>query len=171
MVNSTLKRRFSGVFMSTERVRNYLKNYNLEARVQEFECSSATVELAAAALKCEEARIAKTISFSLKEGQAILIVTAGDTRIDNKKYKKEFGLKAKMLNPTEVKEFTGYEVGGVCPFDIREDVLIYLDKSMQRFDSIFPAAGTDRSAVELTCDELFTVSKSKKWIDVCSFRG
>jgi len=157
--------------MSTKRVYNYLKNYNLENRVKEFECSSATVELAAAALKCEEARIAKTLSFSLNESQAILIVAAGDTRIDNKKYKKEFGLKAKMLNPVEVKKFTGYEVGGVCPFDISEDVSIYLDVSMQRFDTIFPAAGTANSAVELTCDELFVTSKSKKWVDVCSFRS
>ena len=155
--------------MSVEKVREYFKQYNRENDVTEHELSSATVELAAEAVGVIPARIAKTLSFKNKEGDsAILIVTAGDAKIDNKKFKGEFGYKAKMLTPEEVIEYIGHGIGGVCPFAIRdENVKVYLDVSMKRFDTIFPAAGSSNSSIELSCDELEKFSHAEKWIDVC----
>ena len=155
--------------MSVEKVREYFKQYNRENDVVEHEESSATVELAAQAVGVIPARIAKTLSFKNKEGDnAILIVTAGDAKIDNKKFKAEFGHKAKMLTPEEVMEYIGHGIGGVCPFAIRNNqVKVYLDVSMKRFNTVFPAAGSSNSSIELTCDELEKYSHADKWIDVC----
>lgn len=155
--------------MSVEEVREYLKKYNKDDDVIEHEVSSATVELAAQAVGVIPARIAKTLSFKNKaEDNAILIVTAGDAKIDNKKFKAEFGHKAKMLTPEEVLEYIGHGIGGVCPFALKNDnVGVYLDISMKRFDTIFPAAGSSNSSIELTCDELEKFSNADKWIDVC----
>ena len=155
--------------MSVEKVREFFKQYNKENDIKEHELSSATVELAAQAVGVIPARIAKTLSFKNKEGDnAILIVTAGDAKIDNKKFKVEFGYKAKMLTPEEVLEYIGHEIGGVCPFAIKNNqVKVYLDVSMKRFDTIFPAAGSSNSSIELTCDELERFSHADKWIDVC----
>lgn len=155
--------------MSVEAVREYFKQYDKEKNVMEHEISSATVELAAEAVGVIPARIAKTLSFKNKEGDnAILIVTAGDAKIDNKKFKAEFGHKAKMLTPEEVVEYIGHGIGGVCPFAIKNDeVKVYLDISMKRFNTIFPAAGSSNSSIELTCDELERFSHADKWIDVC----
>lgn len=155
--------------MSVEKVREFFKQYNKEDDIMEHESSSATVELAAEAVGVIPARIAKTLSFKNKEGDnAILIVTAGDAKIDNKKFKVEFGHKAKMLTPDEVLEYIGHAIGGVCPFAIKNDqVKVYLDVSMKRFDTIFPAAGSSNSSIELTCDELERFSHADKWIDVC----
>ena len=155
--------------MSVETVREYFKQYDKEKNVMEHEISSATVELAAEAVGVIPARIAKTLSFKNKEGDnAILIVTAGDAKIDNKKFKAEFGHKAKMLTPEEVVEYIGHGIGGVCPFAIKNDeVKVYLDISMKRFNTIFPAAGSSNSSIELTCDELERFSHADKWIDVC----
>lgn len=155
--------------MSVELVKEYFKQYNKENDVVEHDVSSATVELAAEAVGVIPARIAKTLSFKNKEGDsAILIVTAGDAKIDNKKFKSEFGHKAKMLTPEEVIEYIGHGIGGVCPFALKnDDVLVYLDVSMKRFSTIFPAAGSSNSSIELTCDELEKFSKATKWIDVC----
>ncbi|UPA30027.1 YbaK/EbsC family protein [Terrisporobacter glycolicus] len=155
--------------MSVEKVKEFFKEYNKDNDIMEHELSSATVELAAQAVGVIPARIAKTLSFKNKEGDnAILIVTAGDAKIDNKKFKMEFGYKAKMLTPEEVLEYIGHGIGGVCPFAIKNDqVKVYLDVSMKRFDTIFPAAGSSNSSIELTCDELERFSHSQKWIDVC----
>ena len=155
--------------MSVEKVRELFKQYNKENYIMEHELSSATVELAAEAVGVIPARIAKTLSFKNKEGDnAILIVTAGDAKIDNKKFKSEFGHKAKMLTPEEVLEFIGHGIGGVCPFAIRNnEVKVYLDVSMKRFNTIFPAAGSSNSSIELTCDEIERFSNADKWIDVC----
>ncbi|MCC3863967.1 MAG: YbaK/EbsC family protein [Terrisporobacter othiniensis] len=155
--------------MSVEKVKEFFKEYNKDNDIMEHELSSATVELAAQAVGVIPARIAKTLSFKNKEGDnAILIVTAGDAKIDNKKFKSEFGHKAKMLTPGEVLEYIGHGIGGVCPFAIKNDqVKVYLDVSMKRFDTIFPAAGSSNSSIELTCDELERFSHSQKWIDVC----
>ncbi|SFE44663.1 YbaK/EbsC family protein [Peptostreptococcus sp. D1] len=156
--------------MSIANVRAYFKQYNKENDVIEFETSSATVELAARAVGTEEARIAKTLSFMTPEGP-ILIVTAGDTKIDNKSYKAQFSCKAKMLTMEEVEKLVGHKVGGVCPFAIKDGVDVYLDNSMKRFDSVFPAAGSSNSAIELNCEELEKFSQSfKGWIDVCVVR-
>ena len=152
--------------MSVERVRAYLKQYGMEDRLRDFPVSSATVELAARALEVEAARIAKSISFHLGEGCAV-IVTAGDAKIDNARFKAEFGVKARMLAPEEVEALTGYPVGGVCPFDNPPCARIYCDVSLRRFGEIFPAGGSANSCVRLTCDELFRVSHSIKWVDVC----
>lgn len=153
--------------MSIEKVRAFFKRHGMEERVTEFSVSSATVELAAEAAGVIPARICKTLSFKTPEG-CILIETAGDARIDNGKFKRKFGLKAKMLTPEEVLEYTGYPVGGVCAFDIRrKDVRIYSDVSLRRFETVFPACGTANSAVELTCGELFRLSESLEWVDVC----
>lgn len=152
--------------MAIEIVREYFKQFGLEKRIQEFEVSSATVELAAKALNVESARIAKTLSFKKGES-AILIVAAGDVKIDNQKFKQEFGMKAKMLTPEEVVEYIGHAIGGVCPFQVPDQVEVYLDDSMKRFQTMFPAAGSSNSAIELTLDELFMYSKAMKWIDVC----
>ena len=155
--------------MSVEKVREFFKQYNKENHIVEHELSSATVELAAKAVGVIPARIAKTLSFKNKEGDnAILIVTAGDAKIDNKKFKMEFGYKAKMLTSEEVLEFIGHGIGGVCPFAIRNnEVKVYLDVSLNRFSTIFPAAGSSNSSIELTCDETERFSNAEKWIDVC----
>lgn len=152
--------------MSIETVKTYLAQFGLEDRVQEFETSSATVELAAQAVGCEPARIAKTLSF-LVDDAAILIVAAGDARIDNPKYKARFGTKAKMLTPNQAVELVGHAVGGVCPFAVHEGVKVYLDVSLKRFETVFPACGSANSAIELTCDELERCSQCEEWIDVC----
>jgi len=152
--------------MAIDKVREYFRNYGIEERVQEFEVSSATVELAAAALQCEPQRIAKTLSF-LVEDHAILVVAAGDAKIDNHKYKGQFGKKAKMLTPEEVETLVGHAVGGVCPFAVKEGVDVYLDESMKRFQTVFPACGSASSAIELTIPELEKYSGYKSWVDVC----
>ena len=152
--------------MAIEKVKEYFNQYGMEHRVQEFEVSSATVELAAKALSCEPCRIAKTLSFMV-DGQPILIVTAGDAKIDNPKYKLQFGAKAKMLTPNEAEELVGHAVGGVCPFAVKENVVIYLDESLKRFQTVFPACGSSNSAIELTIAELEQYSQFATWIDVC----
>jgi prolyl-tRNA editing enzyme YbaK/EbsC (Cys-tRNA(Pro) deacylase) len=153
--------------MAIDRVREYMKQFGKADSIIEFPVSSATVELAAKAAGVIPARICKTLSFRSPEG-CILVETAGDTKIDNSKFKKFFGFKASMLAPEEVLDYTGHEVGGVCAFAImRNDVTVYADVSMKRFDTIFPACGSSNSAIELTCDELFTISKAVEWIDVC----
>lgn len=152
--------------MSVETVKEYLKQFGVEDKVMEFEVSSATVELAAQALNVEPARIAKTLSFKNQEG-CILVVTAGDGKIDNQKFKQTFSTKAKMLSAEEVVNLVGHPVGGVCPFDIKEGVPVYLDISMKRFETVFPACGSGKSAIELTCDELYKYSRAKDWVDVC----
>jgi len=152
--------------MAIEKVRAYFKEYGLEDRIKEFDVSSATVELAAKALNCEEQRIAKTLSFMTGD-RCILIVTAGDAKIDNTKYKAKFATKAKMLTPDEVKRHVGHDVGGVCPFGINKDVCVYLDKSLKRFDTVFPACGSSNSAIELTISQLEQYSRFKEWVDVC----
>lgn len=152
--------------MSIERARAYLRNFGIEDRVQELSESSATVALAAEALGCAPQRIAKTLSF-LINGQAILIVTAGDVKIDNSKYKKYYGAKAKMLSADEVTKLIGHAVGGVCPFGVNEGVRIYLDESLKRFETVFPACGSSNSAIELTIPELEKYSGYECWVDVC----
>lgn len=152
--------------MSIERAREYFAKFNMQEKILEFPVSSATVELAAAALNCEPARIAKTLSFLVGE-EAILIVMAGDAKIDNAAYKAEFGKKAKMLTPEEVKEKVGHEIGGVCPFGINDGVKVYLDVSMKRFETVFPACGSGNSAIELTIPQLEKYSGYLKWVDVC----
>ena len=138
----------------------------MEDRIREFEVSSATVELAAAALGCEPCRIAKTLSFMTEEGP-VLIVAAGDAKIDNPKYKAQFHTKAKMLTPEEAVDLIGHAVGGVCPFAVNEGVKVYLDSSLKRFETVFPACGSSSSAMELTLPELEKYSNSTGWIDVC----
>ena len=152
--------------MSIEKAKEYLKQFNKDKDVIELQDSTATVELAAKALGVIPARIAKTLSFKTDEG-CVLIVTAGDTKIDNKKYKNYFGTKAKMLTPDEVVEYIGHAIGGVCPFGVKENVRIYCDVSLQRFATVFPACGSANSAIELTCDELFNIAKAQEWVDIC----
>ena len=152
--------------MSIEKVREFFKKFNMENKILEFEVSSATVDLAAKALNVEPARIAKTLSFKQGEG-CVLIVCAGDVRVDNKKYKAYFHKKAKMLSPDEVIEFTGHAIGGVCPFGISNNIKVYLDESLKRFTTVFPACGSSNSAIELTPEELFKYSSGLEWIDVC----
>ncbi len=152
--------------MSLEKAKDYLKQFGKDKNILEFAQSTATVELAAQALGVIPARIAKTLSFKTENG-CILVVTAGDTRIDNKKYKTFFGTKAKMLTPEEVIEHIGHAIGGVCPFGVKEKIDIFCDVSMQRFDTVFPACGSPNSAIELTCDELFNISQAKEWVDIC----
>ncbi len=152
--------------MSIERVKSFFQTYGMEGRIQEFDVSSATVELAAAALHCEPQRIAKTLSF-LVDGHAVLVVAAGDTKIDNPKYKAQFGTKAKMLTKDETEAMVGHAVGGVCPFGIEEGVAVYLDVSLKRFDTVYPACGSSNSAIELTVSELEEYSGYKEWVDVC----
>ena len=156
--------------MSIEKVKAYFKDYGLEGRIQEFDVSSATVELAAGALHCEPQRIAKTLSFMM-DGHAVLIVTAGDAKIDNPKYKAQFGTKAKMLTPDEAETLIGHAVGGVCPFGINEGVTVYLDNSLKRFETVFPACGSSNSAIELSIEELEKYSGYVAWIDVCKGWG
>ena len=152
--------------MSIEKVKDYFKQYGVENRVQELDVSSATVELAAEALHCEPCRIAKTLSFLVHE-TPVLIVAAGDAKIDNPKYKAQFGVKAKMLGHDEVPERIGHAVGGVCPFAVNDGVETYLDVSLKRFETVFPACGSSNSAIELTIPELEQYSASRGWIDVC----
>ena len=156
--------------MSIEIVRNYFKELGLEDKIMEFDVSSATVELAAQAVGVEGARICKTLSFKDGEDGCILIQTAGDARIDNRKFKDTFHQKAKMLSPDEVETLIGHAVGGVCPFAVNDGVRVYLDESMKRFDTVFPACGSSNSAIELTVDELWKYSDAEAWIDVCKMR-
>lgn len=153
--------------MSIERARAHLKKYNLDGRIRELELSSATVELAAKALNVEGARIAKTLSY-LVDGQAILVVAAGDVRVDNRKFKDAFHTKAKMLTPEQAAELVGHAVGGVCPFGVNPDVKVYLDESLRRFETVFPAAGSSNSAIELTIPELETASNYTAWVDLAA---
>lgn len=152
--------------MAIEKVKEYFRKYGMEEKIQEFEVSSATVELAAAALGCKPERIAKTLAFLVKE-QAVLVVAAGDAKIDNPKYKAQFGAKAKMLSPAELETLVGHAVGGVCPFGINEGVKVYLDQSLKRFETVFPACGSANSAIELTIPELEEHSGYLEWVDVC----
>ena len=152
--------------MAIEKVKEYFNQFGMAGRVQEFTVSSATVELAAQALNCEPCRIAKTLSFMM-DGHAVLIVTAGDAKIDNPKYKAQFGTKAKMLTPDEAETLIGHAVGGVCPFGINEGVTVYLDNSLKRFETVFPACGSGNSAIELTIPELEECSGHAGWVDVC----
>lgn len=152
--------------MAIEKVREYFRTRGIEDRIQEFDISSATVELAAKALNCEERRIAKTLSFHVGE-RVVLVVAAGDTKIDNQKYKARFGTKAKMLSFEEVEPLTGHAVGGVCPFAVNDGVEIYLDESLKRFETVFPACGSASSAIEMTMPELEEYSGYTGWIDVC----
>ncbi len=151
--------------MSVERVRSYLSPFGLESRVLAFAASSATVEEAAAAVGCPPAQIAKTMAFLL-DGQPILVVLAGDTKIDNGKYKSRFHQKAVMAPLAQVETLVGYAAGGVCPFDLREGVPVYLDEALRRFDFVYPAGGDDHSAVKLTPAELESVAKAMAWVDV-----
>ena len=153
--------------MAIEKVREYFKQWNKDGDIIEFDTSSATVALAAQALGTQEGQIAKTISLHLNDG-CVLVVAAGNAKIDNKKFRSCFGCKAKMLSPDEALAFTGHAVGGICPFAIeRDDVKIVLDESLRQFDAIYPACGSSNSAIELTCEELFRYSGSLDWIDVC----
>lgn len=152
--------------MAIEKVKEYFKTKGMEDRIREFEVSSATVALAAEALGCEENRIAKTLSFHVQE-KVVLIVAAGDARIDNSKYKAFFGTKAKMLAFDEAEELIGHAVGGVCPFAVNPGVEVYLDESLKRFETVFPACGSSNSAIELTIKELEDYSGFISWIDVC----
>ena len=152
--------------MSIEKVREYFKKFQIENRIQEFPVSSATVELAAKALGCEAARIAKSLSF-IVDDRPILVITAGDTRVDNAKFRDFFKSKAKMIKPDEVKQYIGHDIGGVCPFGVNKNVDIFLDISMRRFKTVFPACGSSNSAIELTIDELEKYSSFSQWIDVC----
>jgi len=152
--------------MSIEKVRAYFSKLGVAEKIREFEASSATVELAAAALGCEGARIAKSLSFMLFDSP-ILVIAAGDAKIDNSKYKHTFGQKAKMLSFDEVEPLIGHAVGGVCPFAINDGVKVYLDESLKRFETVFPAAGSASSAIELTIPELEEYSHPTAWVDVC----
>ena len=153
--------------MSVERVREYFEGVGMGGRVVEFDASSATVELAAAAVGCEPARIAKTLSFMV-EGTPVLVVAAGDARIANPKFKAQFHTKAKMLSAAQAEELVGHAVGGVCPFAVNEGVEVYLDESLRRFETVFPAAGSSNSAIELTCEELERYAAAPAtWVDVC----
>lgn len=152
--------------MSIEKVKAYFAQFGMEGRVLEFPVSSATVELAAQALRCEPCRIAKTLSFAVGD-TPVLIVAAGDARIDNHKYKARFGTKAKMLTPEQAAQRIGHAVGGVCPFAVQPGVEVYLDVSLKRFDTVFPACGSSNSAIELTIPELEQYSGYKDWVDVC----
>lgn len=152
--------------MSINKVREYFKQFGIEDKIQELELSSATVELAAKALNCEGQRIAKSLSFKVDD-TPILVISAGDAKIDNAKYKSYFKSKAKMLSPDEVKDFIGHEIGGVCPFAINKGVKVYLDESLKRFNTVFPACGSSNSAIELTISELEKYSNFIEWVDVC----
>ena len=152
--------------MSIEKVRSYFQTLGIADRIREFDVSSATVDLAAQAVGVEGKRIAKTLSFLLGDA-CILIVAAGDARVDNKKYKERFGAKAKMLAHDDVPEYIGHAVGGVCPFAVKQGVKVYLDESLKRFTTVFPAAGSANSAIELTIPELEEYSHFDGWVDVC----
>lgn len=152
--------------MSIEKAREHLRRHGMEDKVIEFNVSSATVELAAAALGVEGARIAKTLSFKKGDG-CVLVVAAGDAKVDNRKFKDAFGCKAKMLSPDEVLSLVGHPVGGVCPFGINPGVPVYLDESLRRFEIVYPACGSANSAIELTIPELEQYSGYVSWVDVC----
>ena len=152
--------------MSIQKVREYLAAYGAADRIREFDVSSATVELAAKALGCAESRIAKTLSFMLGD-RVVLVVVAGDVKVDNRKYKDFFGGKAKMLAREDAERLTGHAVGGVCPFAVNDGVEVWLDESLKRFGTVFPACGSASSAIELTLDELEKFSRAKGWTDVC----
>lgn len=153
--------------MSIQKVREYFRGFGIEDRIQEFDVSSATVELAAVAVGVEGARIAKSLSFKVDE-HPIIVVVAGDAKVDNSRYKAQFHTKAKMLTFEEAHTLVGHDVGGVCPFALPEDVKVYLDASLRRFETVFPAAGSDNSAVEMTCEELERYSSNfTAWVDVC----
>lgn len=152
--------------MAIDKVREYFRQFGREKDILEFDTSSATVELAANVLGVTPSKIAKTLSFKSEEG-ALLVVAAGDARIDNSKFKSEFNMKAKMLTPEEVLEYTGHAVGGVCPFALDGSPQVYTDISMKRFSTVFPACGSSNSAIELTCEELEKYSGSNRWVDVC----
>ena len=176
--------------MSLESARTHLKKYNRDKDIRLFDVSSATVQLAALALGVEEARIAKTISLRVppqssavasndtdtesragsEPGSAMLIVAAGDVKIDNTKFKQSFGFKARMLTPDEVSELVGHEIGGVCPFGVKPGVTVYLDESLKRFETFYPACGSGNSAIELSCAELETLAESEQWVDVCKVK-
>lgn len=152
--------------MSIEKVRGYFSELGIADRIQEFDVSSATVELAAKALGCDPDRIAKTLSFKVGE-DCVLIVAAGACKVDNGKFKAQFHTKAKMLTPDEVQEMVGHAVGGVCPFAVNDGVKVYLDVSLKKYQTVFPACGSSNSAIELTIEELDKYSKCLGWIDVC----
>jgi prolyl-tRNA editing enzyme YbaK/EbsC (Cys-tRNA(Pro) deacylase) len=153
--------------MAIDQVRKHLKKWGRDGDIMEFATSSATVELAAGIIGCAPAMIAKTIAFKARDGEAMLVVTAGDTKIDNGKFKGEFGFKATMLTPEQTLEFTGHPVGGVCPFGLKKTIPVFLDISLKRFDRVYPACGSVNSALELTCGELEQYASSQKWVDVC----
>ena len=153
--------------MSIQRVRAYFEQWDMAGRIREFEVSSATVELAAVAVGVEGARIAKSLSFKVEE-RPVIVVAAGDAKVDNGKYKAQFHTKAKMLTHEEAHDLIGHDVGGVCPFALPEDVKVYLDVSLRRFETVFPAAGSSSSAIELTCEELERYSSNfVEWVDLC----
>lgn len=152
--------------MSLQRAKNYLKKHNLDNEIMEFDVSSATVKEAAKALNCDEKEIAKTLSF-IVDDKPILIVTAGDAKIDNAKYKEEFHVKAKMIPFENVEELIGHAVGGVCPFGVNENVTTYLDSSLKRLKVLYPACGSSNSAIKLNIQKLEEISNYEKWIDVC----
>ena len=152
--------------MSIEKGRAYFRALGLEARIMEFDISSATVELAALAVGVEPAKIAKTLSFKCGDN-CILVLAAGDARIDNRKFKDVFHIKAKMPSSDEVMELVGHPVGGVCPFGINDGILVYLDESLRRFETVYPAVGSANSAIPLSCDELFEFANASAWVDVC----
>lgn len=155
--------------MAIERVKEYFKQYDMEERIIELAESSATVELAAHALGCEPARIAKSLSFMVND-KPILIISAGDVKVDNAKYKAKFSTKAKMLTAQEVETLIGHAVGGVCPFGVNDGVTVYLDESLKRFTTVFPACGSGNSAIELTIPEMEQYSGFTEWVDVCKLR-
>lgn len=170
-LNESAKSRLSGEGkvsnMAIDKVKEYFRKFGMEDRIMEFDVSSATVELAAEAVGCEPAKIVKTLSFKVGD-KPILIACAGDTKIANPKYKAEFGEKAKMLTPDEAVELVGHAVGGVCPFAVNDGVKVYIDESIRRFDKVYPAAGSDNSAIGLTPDELEKYAQGfVKWVDVC----
>ncbi|WML42374.1 YbaK/EbsC family protein [Neobacillus sp. OS1-2] len=153
--------------MSVESVKTYFKQWNREMDIMEFETSSATVDQAAETIGVIPARIAKTLSFRGNEEKAILIVAAGDAKVDNKKFRQKFGFKPRMLTPDEVLEQTGHAIGGVCPFGLKNEIDVFLDISMQRFETLFPACGSTNSAIELSKDEILQYSSAVEWVDVC----
>ena len=156
--------------MAIEKVRAFFAQRGMEQRIQEFSVSSATVELAAQALGCQPCRIAKSLSF-LVNGGAILVVAAGDARVDNAKFKAQFSTKAKMLSPADTETMIGHAVGGVCPFAVNKGVKVYLDESLKRFPTVFPACGSSNSAIEMTLPELEACSDCEGWVDVCKYQG
>jgi prolyl-tRNA editing enzyme YbaK/EbsC (Cys-tRNA(Pro) deacylase) len=153
--------------VSLESVKAHFQKWNREKDVMEFETSSATVEQAAETIGVSAARIAKTLSFRGAEEKAILIVAAGDAKVDNKKFRQKFGFKARMLTPDEVLDQTGHMIGGVCPFGLKNHLEVYLDVSMKRFETLFPACGSSNSAIELTKEEILQYSFAREWVDVC----